>query len=288
MLVSKSPVADSSWGLGIGDWKLNMQRTTCWVLLTALVAASVAAAEAPIAIQGAVDTELGPLIATVGSPEPRDIQGYRFWEGRIQGHRVVVSRTEVGMVHAAVATTLLIREYGPRFIINQGTAGAANPELETGDIVLGRTSVPFGSLRTPPRERGEGVDLDAWEPLPRLLREGEDRVRYRSFPAHAELLRVALEVPYDGGRLVQGVVGSADQWNREVDKLLWAHEVFGIDTEDMESASAHQVAHIFEVPFLAIRIVSNSEFHDPEFRRELGAESAKFALKVALKIMGAD
>ncbi len=80
------------------------------------IAALIVAAllQAPIAIQGAVDTELGPLIEAVGHPEPIDIQGFRFWEGEIDGTRVVVSRTEVGMVHAAMATTILIREYAPR------------------------------------------------------------------------------------------------------------------------------------------------------------------------------
>ena len=83
--------------------------------------------QAPVAVQGAVDTELGPLIEALGNPEPRDIHGFRFWEGTIDGTPVVVSRTEVGMVHAAIATTILIREYEPRIILNQGTAGGVNP-----------------------------------------------------------------------------------------------------------------------------------------------------------------
>jgi adenosylhomocysteine nucleosidase len=245
-----------------------------------LASASVALAQAPIAVQGAVDSELGPLIEALGNPEPRDIQGFRFWEGTIGGNRVVVSRTEVGMVHAAMATMILIRDYDPRVIINQGTAGGVNPELETGDIVLSRRSVPFGSFRTTQRQRGDGVALDTWEAMPIPLREGGERVRYFGFDADAELLRVALDVAYAGGKLVQGVVGSADQWNREVDKLLWAHEVYGIDSEDMESASVHQVAHIYDIPFLAIRIVSNSEHHDPQFRPEVGADCAQFTVEL--------
>lgn len=245
-----------------------------------VTSATAALAQSPIAVQGAVDTELGPLVEALGNPEPRDIRGFRFWEGTIDGKRVVVSRTEVGMVHAAMATMILIQEYAPRVILNQGTAGGVNPELVTGDIVLGRASVPFGGVRTTQRERGDGVDIDSWEQLSVLLREDGERVRYQSFTADAELLRTALAVPYAGGKLVQGVVGSADQWNREVDKLLWAHEVYGIDSEDMESAAVHQVAHIYDIPFLAIRIISNSEHHDPQFRPEVGTECAKFTIDV--------
>ena len=92
--------------------------------------------KAHIAVQGAVDGELEQLIEAVGTPSPRVIDGFSFWEGEIAGSPVVVSRTEVGMVNAAIATTLLIREYSPKAILNQGTAGAADPALRVGDIVL--------------------------------------------------------------------------------------------------------------------------------------------------------
>jgi adenosylhomocysteine nucleosidase len=237
-----------------------------------------------LAVQGAVDGELGPLIEAVGRPRPRVIDGFSFWEGEIGGSPVVVSRTEVGMVNAAIATTLLVREYSPKAIINQGTAGATSPALRVGDIVLGKTTAPFGSIRTPPRKLGEGVDYSSWEVLPRLLRVGEERVRFTRFEADPGLLAAALGTPYEKGRLIEGIVGSADEWNREVDKLLWAQKTFGIASEDMESASAHQVAQIYGIPFLAVRIISNSEHYAPEFRRELGADCARYAVALARRL----
>jgi adenosylhomocysteine nucleosidase len=238
----------------------------------------------PIAIQGAVDGELEPLLEAVGRPRPRVIDGFSFWEGEIGGSPVVVSRTEVGMVNAAIATTLLVREYSPKAIINQGTAGAADPALGVGDIVLGKATAPFGSFRTPPRKLGEGVDFSGWEVLPRLLRVGEERVRFTRFEADPGLLAAALGTPYEGGRLIEGIVGSADEWNREVDKLLWAQKTFGIASEDMESASVHQVAQIYGIPFLAVRIISNSEHHAPEFRPELGSDCARFAVALVRRL----
>jgi adenosylhomocysteine nucleosidase len=240
--------------------------------------------EAPIAIQGAVDGELGPLIEAIGSPKARVIDGFSFWEGEIAGTPVVVSRTEVGMVNAAVATTLLVKEYAPRAILNQGTAGAIEPSLRVGDIVLSTASAPFGAFRTASKKQGEGIDLAGWEILPRLLRVGEERVRFTRFEADPSLLQSALATRYEGGRLIEGIVGSADEWNREVDKLLWAQKTYGIASEDMESAAVHQVAQIYRVPFLAIRIISNSEHHTPEFRPEVGADCARFAVDVVRRL----
>jgi adenosylhomocysteine nucleosidase len=258
------------------------------LLLLVLAASPLAAQERPLAIQGAVDSELGPLLDAIGRPEPRVLEGFSFWEGFIEGRAVVVSRTEVGMVNAAVATTLLIREFSPSAIVNQGTAGAIDPDLRVGDIVIARATAPIGAFKTAPRKRGEGLRLEDWEILPRYLRVGGERVAFEKFDSDAELFAIATRVPYDGGRLVPGIVGSADQWNREIDKLLWASRVLGVASEDMESAAAHQVAQIFKVPFLAARIVSNSEYSAPEFRRELGTTCAAYAVDLVKAIAAAD
>jgi adenosylhomocysteine nucleosidase len=55
-------------------------------------------------------------------------------------------------------------------------------------------------------------------------------------------------------------------------------------SEDMESASAHQVAQIYRVPFLAVRIISNSEHDDPQFRPEVGADCARFAVALVRRL----
>ncbi len=60
---------------------------------------------------------------------------------------------------------------------------------------------------------------------------------------------------------------------------MGAH-VFGIDSEDMETAAVHQVAYISGIPILAVRIISNSEYHDQEFRPELGSDCAEFVIAV--------
>jgi adenosylhomocysteine nucleosidase len=177
-----------------------------------------------------------------------------------------------------MATMILINEFNPRMIINQGTAGAVNPDLAVGDIVLGRSSAPFGAVKTTHRDAGEGVDLGGWDTNPRRLREGAERILYEAFASDGDLLTTALAVPYTGGRLVEGVVGSGDQWNREIDKLMWAHELWGIDSEDMESAAVAQVAHIYGIPFLPVRIISNSEHTDPLFREETGADCARYVV----------
>jgi adenosylhomocysteine nucleosidase len=198
--------------------------------------------------------------------------------------RVVISRTEVGMVNAATATTLLIQEYAPEVIINQGTAGATHPELEVGDIIIGATSVDYGAVRTPPRIEGDGIDIDAWQAMPRRLRIGDERVSFERFDSDPELVKIAQTIPYDGGRLIVGSVGSADQFNREIDKLAWARKLFAIDSEDMESAAVAQVSRAFGVRFVPIRIISDNEYHGGVFYREKGEVCARYVLNLLQRL----
>ena len=76
-----------------------------------------------ILIQGAMDIEIEYLKNSMKQIEKRVIDGYEFFVGELEEISVVVSKTEVGVINATIATTLGIKEFNPDIIINQGTAG---------------------------------------------------------------------------------------------------------------------------------------------------------------------
>ncbi len=235
---------------------------------------------ADILVQGAELSELGPLLDALEGRKETAIAAWYFWEGSIAGKHVVVSLTEVGPMNASVATTLAIERWKPRVILNQGTSGAHDPRLQVHDILLGVRNVEFGAFKMAPAARGQGVSLDRIQPTTTKLRLGslENRVPFREFPGSTDIAKQALKLKYDKGKVLTGAVGSAHQWNRELDRLDWLRETYGTDTEDMESAYVAAVAYAFKVPFLSIRVVSDSEYHSPEFVRETGAACAAFVL----------
>jgi adenosylhomocysteine nucleosidase len=233
-----------------------------------------------ILVQGAETSELGPLLDALEAKQEHRIGAWHFWRGRMRGKSAVVSLTEVGPMNATAATVLAIERWKPRVIINQGTSGAHDPTLQVRDIVFGVRNVEFNAFKTQPASDGEGVSLQRVVPSTTKMRIGtlENRVGFAMFPSHPQLLEQALAVKYTKGRLLRGVVGSGHQWNREIDRIEWLRATYNSDVEDMESAYVAAVAYAFQIPFLSVRIVSDSEFHSPEFIRETGSDCAQFVL----------
>jgi adenosylhomocysteine nucleosidase len=238
-----------------------------------------------VVVQGAVDSELQPLLQALEEKEQVQIASWTFWRGRLAGKRVVVSRTEVGPMNAAVATSLAIVHFRPTLIVNQGTAGAMDPALHVFDIVVGAATVDYGAFRSAHAERGAGVDLARWTPASTWIRlDGKERVEFKRFAGDAAAAQAALATPNPRGRVVSGVIGSAFEFNREIDRLAWVHTTYGADSEDMESAFAAGAAAGLGTRFLAVRIISDSEYHAPEFRRIAGEYAAAFVVELLKRL----
>jgi adenosylhomocysteine nucleosidase len=247
----------------------------------------------PVIVQGAMDVEVDALAAALESPVEERVGGWTFWRGTIGGAPVIVSKTLKGMENAAAATALAIERYHPSAIINQGTAGGHDPALHVADIVIGLETVNIGSFKTGERKRGEGSAFAGWMPLDLNRTEGSagqdpDARRMRRFPADPALLAAAREArrQYTNGAIVEGVIASSDIWNSELDRIAWLHDTFGTTVEEMESASAAQIAASYHVPFIAIRVVSNNITNGGAYDRNTGRAGQGFVLQAVKRYLG--
>jgi adenosylhomocysteine nucleosidase len=249
------------------------------LLLTFCTQVSAAARRYDLLVQGALDSELQPLLRALEDKRLVQIDAWTFWTGRIAGKRVVISRTEVGPLNAASATALGIRYFHPLAVINQGTAGGHNRELKLWDIVVGERTTDFSGLETKHGDNGTGVRMERWGPMRNRLRlDGRERVEFESFPGDAALVRSALQTPYTRGHIITGNVGSAFRFTRELDLIDWVRRTYKTDSEDMESAYAGGVATAMHVRFVAVRIISDTEWEHPTYERIAGEYCAEFVL----------
>ena len=234
-------------------------------LFLAVALAHAGAAERPVLVQGAMDVEVRTLASALDHATEEHVGGWTFWSGTLDGYPVVVSKTLKGMENAAAATAIAAERYHPIAIINQGTAGGHDPGLHVYDIVLGTAAVNIGAFKTGSRLRGQGSNFAEWRPMDLMRSEGSagldpSALTMRRFAGDAGLLAAARSArsAYTKGRVAEGVIGSSEVWNSELDRIQRFHEEFGTAAEEMETASAAQIAGLLQIPFLGIRVLSNN------------------------------
>lgn len=244
-------------------------------------------AKGPIVVQGAMPIEAEHFAARLENPKEEQIGGWRFWRGTVEGYPVVVSETLKCMSNSAAATAIAATHFQPVAFINQGTAGGHDPALKVYDIVLGKYAVNLGAFKTPHKLKGEGSDSTQWKPMDLLASKGsagEDKQPHtiRKFPADAQLLDVAESVKgsYTRGKVVEGVIGSADIWDSELDRISHFHKDYQTSAEEMETASAAQVAAAFSVPFIGIRVLSNNITNDGKYDPNTGLACQDYVYQV--------
>jgi adenosylhomocysteine nucleosidase len=145
--------------------------------------------------------------------------------------------------------------------------------------------VDYGAHTSEHADAGSGVHPARWKPDPHRLRlDGQQLTPFPSFTGDASAMQTATAVRNPRGRVLRGTIGSAYQFNREMDMIAAIHESFGTDSEDMESAYAHGAAVGLHTPFLAIRMISDSEYTHPRFERVAGQYCAEFVVDLIRKL----
>ena len=197
-----------------------------------------------IGIIGAMDIEVAGLKADMEIKREVRKAKMNFCEGVLKGHDVVVVKSGIGKVNAAVCTQILVDEFQVDAVINTGIAGSLNAKIDIGDIVISTDvvhhdmdAVNFGY------EPGQIPQMDVFsfaadETLAKLAEEA--------------CLEVNPEISVFHGRIVSGDQFVADKAVKERIVNLF----HGYCTE-MEGASIAQAAYLNEVPFVILRAISD-------------------------------
>ena len=236
-----------------------------------------------IMIEGAMHMETELLLAALAEPQEHLVGQWRFVEGKYHDVPIVVAVTSIGMTNAAAATALGIERFQPAAVISQGTAGGHDPALQAYDIVLGKQSFDASAYRSAQEDKTD------WRHMELMGSYAYDAATQAFvpqavyYPGDEKLLAAAHVIgqDYTRGRVVDGCIASCNTWNRQKERLQYLHDQFGSSCEDMEVNSAAQICRQYGIPFLGIRILSNTEFRAEEFQPESAQVCQQFVLAVA-------
>ncbi len=198
-----------------------------------------------IGIIGAMDEEIYILKEKMQLEKELSFAGMNFYQGKLNNQEIIVVRSGIGKVNAAICTQILISNFSVSAIINTGVAGAIYDELEVGDIVISSDVIEHDVDVT-------GFGNYKLGQIPRM----DEYI----FKADEKLIHAAVEAGQTKDwkhKIVVGRILSGDVFVASTEKksFLW-NEFQGYCTE-MEGAAIGHTCYVNDVPFLIIRSISD-------------------------------
>lgn len=197
-----------------------------------------------IGIIGAMEQEVARIKEKMQDVQITKKASMDFYEGTLEGKKVVVVRSGIGKVNAGICTQILADVFGVEAVINTGIAGSLNNDVNIGDIVLSTDVLHHDMDAT-----GFGYPKGQ---IPQM--------EEFSFPADEKLRKLAAEVCKEVNpeiSVFEGRICSGDQFISDKGvKDAIVSEFAGYATE-MEGAAIGQSAYLNGIPFLVVRAISD-------------------------------
>lgn len=221
-----------------------------------------------IGIIGAMEEEIKILRNNIERPVSWERGGALFISGTIGKHEVIVVRSGVGKVLAAVTTTMLIQQYEVNMVINTGSAGGIGEGLAVGDLVISDKLAYYDADAT-----GFGYSMGQIPGMP-LYYEASTYLQM-------EMEKAARATDFN---VKKGLIVTGDSFIDAQEKITAILDAFPEALAcEMEGAAIAQTAMQFKIPFLVIRAISDTADHTAtqsfdEFIDEAGKRSAEMVL----------
>ena len=197
-----------------------------------------------IGIICAGDEELAPFLPLINNCKITEKAMLKFYAGQIEGAEVVALFSGVCKVNAAIAAQLLIDVFCVDIIINSGTAGGIEPDLEIFDTVIS-TEVCYHDV------------------APDILTEFHPWMKSVFFTADPRLInlsKAAVDKLMPSEKVVWGRMVSGEPFITDDGRQKICNEIAPL-TVDMETAGIAHVCYVNGIPFIAIRCVTDTAEH---------------------------
>lgn len=188
----------------------------------------------------AMESELSMLIPLIENMTRTTVNGFVISHGRMGANEVAVMQTGIGKVNAAVGAISLIDSFNPDLVVNTGIAGGTGRGADILDVVIADSVAYHDVYCGPGNERGQVQGLPAEFPC-----LGVSMVNLKAVAGRDDIRR--------------GLIASGDIFVTTPQDLAGVLDVQPrAIAVDMESGAIAQVCHMRGVPFLAIRVVSDT------------------------------
>lgn len=204
-----------------------------------------------IGILTAMSVEFKQIASILTETETERIGPYEFFVGNLKDKKIVLMQCGIGKVNASSGVTNMILNFHPDSIVSTGVAGGIDVSLRVMDVVVS-TQTCYHDVSC-----GDDVDPGQVQGLPRF------------FDSDKGMIEKARSLETDI-RIVPGLICTGDQFITSRDQLDIIKAVYpeGMAV-DMESAAIAHVCHLYGLPFVSFRIISDTPGAEAHFETYL-------------------
>ena len=226
-----------------------------------------------IGIIGAMEEEVMKLRDQMTVTNVRSIAHTEYIRGSLAGREIVLAKSGLGKVNAAVCAQVMIDIFRIDALISLGVAGAISPELDICDVVISRefiqhdvNAVAFGY------SKGE---------IPQM-----DTSVFKADTHLIHLMEKASDVLDAKTRVITGRILGGDQFISKVEEREELYQFYAGDCAEIEGGAAiAQVCYLNRIPFVAVRSITDRADNTAgmdfnEFTRQAAVNSTKLLLRL--------
>ena len=193
----------------------------------------------------AMDKEFRRISELLDGLKTEEDGGRTFVTGSLGNNELVLHQCGIGKVNAAVGVSELIRRYNPDLVVSTGCAGGGCTDIEVMDVVVS-TELAYHDVYC-----GEAIGKTVYGQVQGMP------ARYKS---PSDIVEIAKSV---SPRVHSGLIVTGDWF---VDSREKMREIVGHFPEaaavDMEAAAIAQTCHIYGIPFISFRVISDIPLKD--------------------------
>ncbi len=222
-----------------------------------------------IAIMGAMPEEIEPILEKLDSYEKVDFAKNSYYKGKYKTLDVVVAYSKIGKVFSTLTATTMLEMFACDMLLFTGVAGAVNPKLKIGDLVVATKLAQHD------------LDITIFGHPHGYVPGGDVYVE-----SDADLRTLAKIVAKKMGvELHEGIIATGDQFIANEKRKEFIAKTFKADALEMEGASVAVVCDALGVPFFILRSISDAAdmdagFNFDEFVQSSARISAEFLMKM--------
>lgn len=196
-----------------------------------------------IGIIAAMNEEVAAIKKIMDKVSVKKIYNLEIITGTINKKEVVLVKCGVGKVNAARTTQILIDNFNLEYVINVGTAGSLNENIEIGDIVIGEKLVEHDvDITAGGHEKGYITNIGKY------------------FYSDQNLInksKMIIENMNEDFKAIIGLIATGDVFVQDIKIKDDIKKEFNADCTEMEGAAIAQVCTLDNVPFIVIRSISD-------------------------------